>query len=79
MSFELINPTKVLLNELANPDMEESDIALIYFTALIQSSTSTDFEKINAAIIKRWSKTALLRIKKTAWGWIENGRKEGED
>lgn len=37
------------------------------YAQLIKSEQEVDWTKINHAIVDRWSKTALLGIKKIAW------------
>lgn len=44
----------------------QTQIAQTYALA-IRSSWPTDWAKVNAMIIERWSKSGLLRIKNTAW------------
>jgi len=46
--------------------MRQKDIAQTYALAL-KSSDTTDWAKVNAAIIKRWSRSGLKRIKHLAW------------
>ena len=46
------------------------DIVPFYRTALVANikyKVPVDWLKINTAIIERWSKSALERIKKAAW------------
>lgn len=64
--FELMNCTAFLLGEIADDRLAQKDIELSYALAL-RSSEATDWEKVNAAIIARWSKSGLERIKKAAW------------
>jgi len=66
MRPELFMCTKTLLDEIADKDMKQIDIAQTYCLA-IQSSEKTDWKKVNHAIINRWSKSGLDYIKKLAW------------
>lgn len=65
MIIELINCTTTLLNEIANPEMKRNDVALTYSFAL-KSSDKTDWARVNNAIIRRWSMSALEYIKNRA-------------
>lgn len=64
--FELAGCTQTLLDEIANKEMKRRDVAKTYALA-IRSSEKTDWAKVNAAIVARWSKSALLWIKEQAW------------
>lgn len=50
--------------------LKQNDIAVTYAMALTSSSRGVDnpdWEKINKAILARWSMSGLERIKKRAW------------
>lgn len=64
--FELANPTEQLLTEVADTVFKQKDVAATYALAL-RCSTPTDWRKVNAAIIERWSRSGLQRIKQAAW------------
>jgi hypothetical protein len=66
MIVELACCTRVLLNEIASKEMYQRDVAKTYALAL-RSSYPTDWAKVNAAIIARWSISGLDRIKNMAW------------
>ena len=66
MKIELMCTTQTLLDGIANQELDKKDIALTYHLALL-SSDETDWPKVNKAIIKRWSKSALIDIKALAW------------
>ena len=66
MSLELANCTNHLLSEIADPAMKRRDVAQSYALAM-RSSETTDYARVNAAIIKRWSRSALVFIKELAW------------
>jgi len=65
-SFELTNITSTILREIENKKMKQADIAKTYALA-INSIEQVDFPEINRAIIARWSKSGLNRIKVLAW------------
>lgn len=64
--MHLANTTEILLEEIADPRMKRKDVAVTYGLA-IRSADETDWPRVNAAIIERWSKAALNTIKKWAW------------
>ncbi len=63
---ELMDCTRVLLEEIADPQMKRKDVAKTYALAL-RSSYKTDWAVVNRAIIDRWSTSALEWIKQQAW------------
>jgi hypothetical protein len=63
--FELADCTGTLLREIAEPSSKRRDIAKTYALAL-RSSEATDWKAVNAAIIARWSVSALNWIKEQA-------------
>jgi len=69
--IELANCTNTLLNTIAMSKAKQKDIAIIYAMALC-SSESVDWKKVNNAIITRWSRSGLERIKKLAWRTLPN-------
>lgn len=56
-----------ILNELEMP-LKQADVAKTY-SYIIQANAAHhyDIAKINTAIIKRWSKVGLRRVKEMAW------------
>ncbi len=66
MTVELFNCTSTLLHEIEVLKLKQKDVAMTYALAL-RSSAPTDWRTINTAIIDRWSKSGLDRIKKMAW------------
>ncbi len=64
--FELSMPTATLMMEIENKAFTRRDVAKTYRLAIV-SSNPTDWEQVNAAIVKRWSPSALLFIKRLAW------------
>ena len=63
--FEIADTTSALLQEINCPVFKRRDVAQTYALAL-KSPCSTDWEKVNAAIINRWSRAALIWIKQQA-------------
>jgi len=66
MRIELGNCTNTLLAEIQTPELTRRDIAQTYRLAM-QSSEPVDWAAVNAAIIARWSLSALEYIKRMAW------------
>ena len=66
MNIELACCTSTLLSEIEHKELKRNDIAKTYALAL-RSSETTDWAKVNAAIIKRWSRSGLVFIKESAW------------
>ncbi len=67
-AIELACCTSTLIDEIRDKAFRQKDIALTYAMAL-RSSEKKDWRKINRAIIERWSRAGLERIKKMAWKW----------
>ena len=65
-TFELMDCTRVLLEEIADKRFKQRNIAQTYALAL-RSSYNTDWATVNKAIIERWSLSGLERIKNWAW------------
>ena len=58
----------VILKEIQDKTLHKINIALTYRSAIGAHPTAKiDWKKINKAIIKRWSKSGLLRVKEMAW------------
>jgi len=68
--YELMNTTESLLQEINDNKFTKKDVAQTYRLAII-SSDKTDWEKVNRAIIKKWSMSALIDIK----NWAHSGRR----
>lgn len=68
MPLILTFPEKQILQELDNPRMTQKDVAVTYALAMNThlSGQTVDFQKINQAIIDRWSDKGLQNIKKKA-------------
>jgi len=63
--FELVCCTDVLLHEIGHGATRRA-VAQTYRLAM-HSSHPTDWARVNAAIIARWSASALKWIKEQAW------------
>lgn len=69
MRIELVNPQKVILEEIAGGASQES-VALTY-AFIIRQEPHADWPTINKAIQQRWpSKSGLLRVKRLAWKYV---------
>ena len=68
--MDLVNGEKMILDEIAMPEMKRKDIASTY-GLIIRSGEKVDWPKINTAIMNRWSKSGLLWIKEAAWKKLE--------
>jgi len=66
MIIELVDCTNVLLREISDKEFKRKNVAKTYALAL-KSSYPTDWARVNKAIIKRWSLSALEYIKNLAW------------
>ncbi len=66
MTLELANCTTHILREITDLTMHRRDVAQSYALAL-RSSEVTDWAQVNAAIVARWSLSALEYIKYLAW------------
>ena len=75
MRIQLVGCTKQLIQEAGTKELKQKNIALTYAMAIL-SDEEKDWPKINQAIIKRWSKSGLTRVKTMAWKLIEEKRRE---
>jgi hypothetical protein len=67
MKAQLVCCEDTILREIAMPEMTPRDVAMTYRLAMESSEADKiDWGKINAAIMERWSKTMLIRIKTDA-------------
>ena len=81
MRVELVNTTRLIMQEIADKRVKRRSVAMTYALAL-RSSEKTDWPKVNRAIIDRWSRSALDWIKKQAWSgkcFKERGEGEGRN
>lgn len=65
--IELLDPERVILDEIANRAMTRADVAQTYAMLIRQADETCDWRRINEAIIRRWSRSALEYIKRRAW------------
>lgn len=72
MIIELTDPTGTLLREIALKQCKRKCVAKTYALA-IRSTVSTDWARVNDAIVERWSQSALGYIKALAWATLEDG------
>jgi len=72
MKVELMFCEEIILQEIADKDVSRDSIAITY-ACCMDSTENSDFAKINRAIVKRWSLSALAYIKKEAWE-LKEGR-----
>lgn len=72
--IELACCTSVLLAEIEDRAFKQADIAQTYALAM-NSSGPTDWAKVNAAIISRWSRSGLVRVKNMAHKIFETRRR----
>lgn len=83
MKLSLVNCERVLLEEIGTPSMTRRDVAKTYALALRSLEVhSVDWEKVNGAIIDRWSVDALVKIKSWAWSgkaFDANPEEEGDE
>lgn len=67
--------TSELITEIQNKSNKQADIIRLYAEAIhyhLDSDFCYDWHTINAAIMERWSKSGLKRIKREAWKRYEN-------
>ena len=68
LTIELVNCENVLLHEIADKAFKQKSVAKTYALSLRSSEVERiDWQKVNSAIIERWSISGLERIKKLAW------------
>ena len=71
MGFVLSLPEETILDEISKKEFKRKDIAETYHLVMVaeQFGKKVDWNKINKAIIGRWSLSGLKYIKKYAWGY----------
>lgn len=66
--LEFADPEGHLLEEIANPAMKRKDVAMSYRLILhSEGRERVNWRTVNAAVIDRWSVSALEWIKREAW------------
>ena len=77
MHAVLVNADKVIMEEIANPEMTRDSVALTYAFCLRQRPPGHDsYGEINRAIMARWSPSALDYIQRRAWRMYAEWAKE---
>ncbi len=70
--MKMHDPQGTIFAEIADPRMDQRNVALTYGFILRQEPNTADWPRINQAIRDRWKgKTALTRIKEMAWKFAE--------
>lgn len=71
--INLVCCTQVILNEIAQ-GISQKSVALSYAMAIkseAQGADEPDWPAINQAVIARWSRAGLIRVKNRAWRILE--------
>lgn len=63
----IVNWEALIMDEIANRHIRRRSVAQTYRYLIERNDPATDWRTINAAIIKRWSKSGLMWIKTQAW------------
>ena len=80
MRIELCNCERVLLEEIADPRMKRRDVAQTYALAVRSTEVGkVKWEKVNQAIVERWSESALKWIKEQAWSGKAFAAQRGQE
>ncbi len=67
MRVMMVDCVNTMLREIAMPEMKQRDVAQTYALAMRSDEAGTmDWGAVNRAIIERWSKSGLIRIKTMA-------------
>ena len=71
--MELCCCEMVLLNEISMKEIKQKHLAMTYAMALCSSEAKDgiDWRKVNEAIVARWSKSGLIRVKEMAWKLVK--------
>jgi hypothetical protein len=72
-TMEIMVPEMVIENEIAQ-GLNQSQITQTYAMAIMKPNCdkTVDWPRIHAAIEKRWSKSAVERVKTKAWKLVES-------
>lgn len=65
MHIELCDVQNTLLREIAEPQLNQKQIAMTYAMGL-RSRENVNWYEVNRAIVNRWSMAGLIRIKRLA-------------
>lgn len=63
-----------IMNEIENKPFTRADVAKTY--AILIQKGHKEWTAINQAIMKRWSKSALIWIKTQAWKYVNSNAQE---
>jgi hypothetical protein len=67
----LTTPTETLLSEINELRLKQKDVAITYALAM-RDHGNVDWPTVNQAIINRWSRSGLVRIKEMAWKQVQS-------
>ena len=76
-TIEMLSCEVTILNEISHKKCKRNDVALTYYFCMV-SSEDINYEKVNKAIIERWSFSGLEYIKKEANKWFQKKWKARE-
>lgn len=71
-----VNFVEWILLEIEDTAFKQSQVIDTYAILLQKGMSPTDVTKVNTAIIQRWSKSGLRRIKEQAWKQAQAARGE---
>src|SRR4051812_39528763 len=67
LTIEMHDPERVIMQEIADKQITQTSLAITYAFLFAQVEGDTaDWPKINQAIIERWSRSGLQRVKTMA-------------
>ena len=69
--LELREPTDAILQEIRAGEATRNHVARTYALLLKDYKDAVDWPSVNAAIVARWSLSALEYIKRRAWAIVE--------
>ena len=70
MHITMTDPELQLLREIEEGHTQKS-ISVTYAFCIRDHRDAVDWHKINKAVVSRWSRSGLLRVKRMAWKLIE--------
>ena len=72
-TIELVDPQRIILEEIAEKRVPQRSVALTYAYCIRQDgkSDTIDWSTVNGAIVDRWSRSGLEAVKRRAWGLVE--------
>jgi hypothetical protein len=66
MKFKMVDCENTLMREIDMKELHQKDIAQTYRLAM-ESGEDINWYAVNLAIMRRWSKSGLIKIKEMAW------------